>query len=377
MTLPAVLFYADLSTPFAPPDLQRRPLGGSETALVHVTGGLARLGHRVIVAAHPGAHTGVHDGVDYVNVESSAWQDGDVDMTVVFRQLPHVRRRLPGRTRLVWVHDHIGIYPELPRGIGRALLGGAWRFGYRVFGRYARTVVAVSDWLARCFVEFARWPTESVTAIPNAVDPALFDGAHTAGPPVSGRTSGRLRVAYTSVPERGLELLVGRIMPAIWRAIPGVELDVYSYRPLEPYRGAAHGPGRVNFRGGLRKSDLARELAAADLWLYPTDFPETSCIAAMEAQAAGVPVVSSRRYALRETVVDGQTGVLIDGPVGSADYVDRFAKAAVALLSDPARRARMAAQARRHILERYTWDRVSAQWSELLIRLGSDASSSS
>lgn len=369
---PSVLFYAALSQPFVPPDLDSHALGGSETALARVAAGLAALGHTVTVAAHPGSRQGVYDGVRYLDVRSAAWRSVDAEVTVVFRQLPHVLRRLPGGVRLFWAHDHLGIFPELPAGMRRAVLERAWRMGGRLFGRYASGIVAVSRWLADCFVRFAGWPAGSVWAIPNAVDHPTYAALQRPGPERPAAETGGVpwRVAYTSAPERGLASLITRIMPAIWRTLPEVELEVFSYRPLGRYQAV---PGaadrRIRFRGDVRQAELAGELSRCDLWVYPTDFPETSCIAAMEAQAAGVPVVSSRRYALRETVLDGETGMLIDGAVGSPAYVDRFATAVTDLLRDPARREQMGIRARAHILSRLVWDQIAMQWSDLLNRL--------
>lgn len=371
---PSVLFYAELCRPFVPPDIQVRAMGGSETALLHVARGLAALGHQVTVVAHPGARQGIYDGVRYVDLEAGHWQDQlDVDVTVIFRQLPHVRRAVPGRYRLFWGHDHIGLYPELPRGIKRSVLTAAWSLGYRVFGQRAPGIVAVSRWLADCYVRFARWPSDHVWVIPNGVDPDLFQASNPVGSDAGDRP---LRVAYTSVPERGLALLITRVMPAIWAQIPDVELHVFSYRPLDAYRAlASSGGSRVVFHGGLPQRELARTLASYDLWLYPTDFPETSCIAAMEAQAAGLPVVTSARYALRETVEDGHTGILIEGTVGSDEYVERFASAAVRLLRDARLRREMGERARRRILTEFTWSKVAQRWSQLLHQVATEAGS--
>jgi len=331
-----------------------------------VTRGLAAAGWSVVVAAHPHDRAGSYDNVAYLNVEDETWRRDDPDVVVVFRQLPHVLRRLPGKIRVLWAHDHIGIYPELPNGTRRAVLTAGWRLAYPLFGRRAPMIVAVSEWLRGCFVRYAGWPDHAVHAIGNAIEPAFF--SHHGTPRDVG-----LRVVYTSVPERGLPLLVEQIMPLIWRSIPEVELHVFSYQPLGRYRSLQTGAHRrVIFRGGLRQPELARDLALFDLWLYPTDFPETSCIAAMEAQAAGVPVVTTGRYALRETVQDGVTGVLIDGTVGSPAYIARFAETVVSLLRDRARRARMGAAARERMLTQFTWDRVAAQWSELLTRLAGE-----
>lgn len=363
-----VLFYADLTRPFVPSDLDTRPLGGSETALVRVTRGLAAAGWSVVVAAHPQDRAGSYNGVEFLNVDDETWRRAAPHVVIVFRQLPHVLRRLPGSIRILWAHDHIGIYPEMLPGIRRAALGMGWRLAYPLFARRAPMIVAVSEWLRACFVRYARWPDDAVHAIGNAIEPAFFSDSNHDTP-----RNGGLRVAYTSVPERGLALLVEQIMPLIWRSIPEVELHAFSYQPLDRYRSLQTGANRrVIFRGGLRQPELARDLALFDLWLYPTDFPETSCIAAMEAQAAGVPVVTTGRYALRETVQDGVTGVLIDGTVGSPAYVARFAETVVSLLRDRARRARMGAAARERMLTQFTWDRVAAQWSELLTRLAGE-----
>jgi len=304
----SVLFYADLTSPFVPRDLDVKPLGGSETALVHVARGLAALGHRVMVVSHPGTGTGVYDGVEYLDVKSHSWGRVDVDVAVVFRQLPHVRRRLPGQARVLWVHDGIGIFPELNSGARRWVFTAAWKFGHRVFGSSVNGIVAVSRWLGNCFVKYARWPVETVWTIPNGIDPVLFPRKPTGSSGLRAGSDRQPRIAYTSRPERGLSLLVTRIMPQLWQAIPSLELHVFSYSSLDDYRHLASGnASRVHFRGGLRQADLARELQDFDLWVYPTNTPETSCIAAMEAQAAGVPVISSRRYALQETVQDGHS----------------------------------------------------------------------
>lgn len=360
-----ILFYADLTRSFTPDDLTARPLGGSETALVQVARGLSAAGYSIVVAAHPNDRAGVYDNVAYLNVDDDTWQSVDPDVLVVFRQLPHVLRRLPGKVRVLWAHDHIGIYPELPRGLRRSALAAGWRLAYPLFGRRAPMIVAVSEWLRGCFVDYAGWPDQAVAAIQNGIEPAFFP--QSASDAVHEKVC---RVSYTSVPERGLPLLIERIMPAVWRALSAVELHVFSYRPLDRYRSfQKNAGGPVIFRGGLRQSELARELTGFALWLYPTDFPETSCIAAMEAQAAGVPVVTSRRFALAETVQDGQTGLLIDGPVGTQSYVEQFATAAIDLLKDRERRVRMGRQARERMLAEFTWGKVVEQWDRFLREL--------
>jgi glycosyltransferase involved in cell wall biosynthesis len=63
-------------------------------------------------------------------------------------------------------------------------------------------------------------------------------------------------------------------------------------------------PGVV-WRDRVGQKELWRELAKTNLWFHPTDFPETSCITSMEAQAAGALPVTNRLWALKDNVING------------------------------------------------------------------------
>lgn len=58
----------------------------------------------------------------------------------------------------------------------------------------------------------------------------------------------------------------------------------------------------VTFCDRTGHSQLMKHLSEASIWLYPTRFPEISCISAMEAQAMGVLPVCTHNAALAETV---------------------------------------------------------------------------
>jgi glycosyltransferase involved in cell wall biosynthesis len=63
---------------------------------------------------------------------------------------------------------------------------------------------------------------------------------------------------------------------------------------------------------GYRDVDLPAVLAAADCFVLMGAGSDESCRAALEAMAAARPVVARRVGALPDTVVDGETGVLLD-----------------------------------------------------------------
>ena len=77
---------------------------------------------------------------------------------------------------------------------------------------------------------------------------------------------------------------------------------------------------------------------------------ESFGVAALEAQACGVPVVASRVGGLPEVVRHNETGLLVP-----PDNPQALAEAIAALLVDHERRAVMGAAARRWVAERYRW----------------------
>lgn len=99
----------------------------------------------------------------------------------------------------------------------------------------------------------------------------------------------------------------------------------------------------VVWHGRVPHDRLLRELLpAADVLVVPTRW-DTFLIAAQEAQAAGVPVVTTRTGAVPEVVRDGLTGFLCDAHDDAA-----YIRAVETLMNDPERRELMSITAREH-----------------------------
>jgi glycosyltransferase involved in cell wall biosynthesis len=83
-------------------------------------------------------------------------------------------------------------------------------------------------------------------------------------------------------------------------------------------------PARVEFLGRVDDRERNRLLEEARALLFPGE--EDFGIVPVEAQAAGVPVVAYGVGGARESVLDGQTGVLFDGqsPDGVVSGIERF-----------------------------------------------------
>jgi glycosyltransferase involved in cell wall biosynthesis len=107
---------------------------------------------------------------------------------------------------------------------------------------------------------------------------------------------------------------------------------------------ARFAPGRVVFTGALGGPDVRALLAHSDLFVWP-GVREPIGMAMLEAQAAGLPVVSGDNPGIAAIVRDGCSGRLVargDAPA--------FAAAVADLLDAPEQRAAMGAHARRQAL---------------------------
>lgn len=119
-------------------------------------------------------------------------------------------------------------------------------------------------------------------------------------------------------------------------------------------------PGRFRFLGEQGPEEVAAIYAACDLCMWPA-VNEAYGMAMLEAQAAGIPVVSRRIRGVPDVVCDGVTGLL-----ASPEDERSFAQIARELLTDPARRSSMGAAAARFAGTERSLETTAARLRELL-----------
>ena len=125
---------------------------------------------------------------------------------------------------------------------------------------------------------------------------------------------------------------------------------------------AAAVPGRAVFLGALSVEGVAAAYAAADLCVWPA-VNEAYGMAVLEAQAAGLPVVSCATRGVPDVVVHGATGLL--APVGDERALAGLVRE---LLRDERRRAGMAAAAVAFAAGERGIDSAAARLGSLLAR---------
>jgi glycosyltransferase involved in cell wall biosynthesis len=117
--------------------------------------------------------------------------------------------------------------------------------------------------------------------------------------------------------------------------------------------------GRVAFYGHLRGAVLSTFYHAADVVVVPSLY-EPLGLVALEAMAAGTPVVASATGGLAEIVEDGHTGLLV--PPNDAQAL---AAAVVRLQFDPHLRSCLAESGPESTRQGFTWDRVAKATCEV------------
>ena len=190
------------------------------------------------------------------------------------------------------------------------------------------------------------------------------------------------KLTYVSRPERGLKLLLGEIWPELKRRHPQLRLDICGYevsaKDTPPALQKLYGEVQrmidegqdVRSLGPLPKERYYAHLASCEFLLYPCVFPEISCIAALEAQALGTPVITSDSFALSQTVRAGE--FLVQGKPGSPGYVREYIDRVSRFIVNPQEAARAAAQVRRIVRGEHQWSNIARQWEELFIDALSD-----
>jgi glycosyltransferase involved in cell wall biosynthesis len=103
------------------------------------------------------------------------------------------------------------------------------------------------------------------------------------------------------------------------------------------------------------RDDVPDLLASFDVFAFPSRF-EGLCLAVIEAQAAGVPVVATPVGGIRETVVDGETGWLVP-----PRDVEALAERIVFCLDHADDAGRVAEEAQRRVRERFSVERMVAE----------------
>ncbi|MBV8785354.1 MAG: glycosyltransferase family 4 protein [Mycobacterium sp.] len=377
-------------------------IGGLGRHVHHLATELAAAGHEVVVLARrptdtdPSTHPSTDEVAEGVRVIAAAHDPHEFafgsDMMAWTLAMGHsmVRAGLslkkrgsnrPWRPDVVHAHDWLVAHPAIALAqfydvpmVSTIHATEAGRHSGWVSGAISRQVHAVESWLVResdslitCSASMTEEITElfgpglaEITVICNGIDAARWPFAERR--PRSGPAEllylGRLEY------EKGVHEAIAAL-PRIRRTHPGTTLTVAGEGTQLGWLVEQARKHRVlkaiRFVGHLEHAELLEVLHRADAAVLPSHY-EPFGIVALEAAAAGTPLVTSNIGGLGEAVINGQTGVSCP-----PRDVAGLAAAVRTVLDDPDAAQRRARAARERLTSDFDWKTVAAKTAQVYL----------
>ncbi len=263
--------------------------------------------------------------------------DDAVDVTIAINDaslLPPA-----GGVKVVWFHNEVSVWREARRGRLPALL------------RHRPVAVFCGQYQARGGrgLPFARR-----VVLPHGLPGTILTAAPACAPPPP-------HAVFISQAYRGLSAMIRMWRARITVLPPDARFSAFvAQDEVAFFRAMTEGEPSIAILPRRPNAEMPALLRGARVLLAPGHRSETYCLAAAEAIAMGVPVVTYGIGALRERVIHGQTGFLARTEAGFAWHVKN-------LLGDDGLWQRMQA---RCLMSREKkdlgWDKVAQMWEKLL-----------
>ena len=360
-------------------------IGGSERHLLSLLPGLRRRGAEVrMCVLGTDRYLRFVEPLEEAGIETTVLSAGPQINPLLFRQVAReIRRFGPDVVHTQGPHAQIYGQPACSRArvpavssfhsaharFRRQPIGGL----LRATGRLPRRTIAISGFVEAYLsaAGFAR--PERIRVVHYGIDPGGWQPAEAeraAARERLGLTGGEVAVGVAArlIPGKGHAFLIDALALAHRRS-PSLRLMIAGDGPLraelEAHAGRAL-PGNVaRFCGHL--DDMRDFIGACDVLAFPTlpELGEGFGLAALEAMAAGRPVVATRVGALPEIVEDGVTGRFV-----TPGDVNDLAEALAGLAADGALRVSLGEGGRKRCEERFSIDlmlsRTEAVYREAL-----------
>ena len=276
---------------------RQQKIGGSEIAAINVAEQLAKY-YKVYFCGF-NIKEGIYNNVYYDGPKKlyDLLDNNKVDYLIISRYMHFFTEfKNTAKKTFLWLHD---IYP-LPW-----IQGGEFNhLGYDLLYNCRKgieKIVCLSDWHKKKIMHDTKFEDNKFCIIPNALNNDEFESN------VKRITN---RFIYISEAARSLEDILN-IFPKIVEHIPDAELHVYTEIPDSTNK-KIQTMSYVTHHGKVPHSDIITELLKSDAWIHiPTQFCETYCTSALEAQRAGCICFATNIGSLGTTV--GERGVIFNG----------------------------------------------------------------
>jgi len=172
------------------------------------------------------------------------------------------------------------------------------------------------------------------------------------------------------VHRKGQDKLI-EAMPQILQKVPNAHLLLVGEGPyrshLEKLANKLSMNHNITFAGRILYNNLPSYLSAADLFAMPSRSRffglevEGLGIVYLEASACGIPVVAGKSGGAPDAVIEGVTGLCVDGT-----DINQIANAVIDICGDAKRASNMGAAGRNWIVDQWRWEIWSKEFNSLL-----------
>lgn len=267
-------------------------IGGTEIVALKLAETLAKWGVETFFGGQlkPNWPNSIINNVEWLNLVDCGSKHFDM---VIAASYLHFIDTIDAKHKFLWMHN-TDWYDWF---------NGNHVYGQDYINRWDLTgIIALTNWHKNQIIN--DWKIEQpVHVIGNAIDRTTFK-SETYKRPNS--------FIYSSAPERGLYRLL-EMWPQIKAELPTATLDVFTPGYAAPL--VNKWPDGVTFRGTATQDELHEWQAKSEYWLHPTNYKETYCITALEAQMTGAIPITTDLAALHE-IVD-KRGILL--PIGETN----------------------------------------------------------
>ena len=380
-----IAFYAPLKAPS-----HGTPSGDRRVAALYVEA-LQHAGHRVELVSSIRSYDGAGDaelqralraqGLEVAGRLAAQWRSGPESRRPDLWFTYHVYYKAPD-----WLGPHVSAALGIPYVIAEASYapkraGGPWALAHEAAGqaiRAANLLLSPTRFDMTC-LEALVTERERILLLPPFLDPQPYRAAglrrdtHRARFAAEQRmdtnlpwivVAAMMRPGDKTVSYRQLAAVLARIVDLRWQLLVAGDGPART-EVADALETAA--PGRVRLLQTLSPKDVAAMYAAGDLCVWPA-FNEAYGMAMLEAQAAGVPVVSCALRGVPDVVLDGRTGLLAP----PAD-VERLAGFVRTLLLDSGRRMAMGRAASEFVAKERSLEAAAKRLDQALARVSKGA----
>ena len=255
----------------------------------------------------------------------------------------------------VWAHD-IHLLPY-----------GCHLTHTQIIKKWNKTIngcICQTNWHAKEFERIYPELKDKINIINNGINTTLYTSSSSS---LNQNISNKIKnkFIYSSCSERGLRIVV-ELWAKILEILPDASLVISSYNKFPGEKEddifikniIDNYPDSITHLGQLSFEQLYNEMSTAEYWLYPTSWPETSCITAMEMLANGVICIYYPVAGLVDTMKE--YGI----PVNN---IDEIMDSLINLSNDEERKKELRENGQKYALLSCSWEKRAEKWSNLLL----------